>query len=53
MPVVLDAFDLRGVKIGTFTLPVNKAVSFSSLNMADGLKIFKVKSRGVNGSIVQ
>ncbi len=53
MPVVLDAFDLRGVKIGTFTIPVNKTVSFSSLNMADGLKIFKVKSRGVNGSIVQ
>jgi endo-1,4-beta-xylanase len=53
MPVVLDAFDLRGAKIGTFEVPVNKAVSFSSLNMADGMKIFKVKGRSVNVSSIQ
>jgi hypothetical protein len=53
LPVVLDAFDLRGVRSGTFTLPVNKAVPISSLKMAEGLKIFKVKDRVISGSFVQ
>lgn len=53
LPVILDAFNLRGVRTGTFTLPVNKAVPISSLNTANGLKIFKVNNRVVNGSFVQ
>jgi endo-1,4-beta-xylanase len=53
LPVVLDVFDLRGLRSGTFTLPVNKAVPISSLKMAEGLKIFKVKDRVISGSFVQ